>query len=186
MEMIATPLNIIANSMAANQITKIDEAQPINNVLNASERQEVNQSDVVEHKIDNYEAVREMYPYELFKKEILPNLNKKSMNEYSKLLKEADFMEPLAFYLYKNQSLDEKTKKSFIAIWREYHVEYKEFSLDNLKSFFIEIIIRKFHAKKRLKRNDFSGEEFERYHLELTRKIFQKLNLLVLVKNIKK
>ena len=40
-----------------------------------------------------------MYPYELFKKDILPNLNKKSMNEYSKLLKEADFMEPLAFYL---------------------------------------------------------------------------------------
>ena len=79
-----------------------------------------------------------MYPYELFKKDLLSFLSKKSKNEYSKLLKAAAFMEPLAFFLYKNQSYDEKIKKSFIALWREYHTEYKHFSIDSLKSFFIE------------------------------------------------
>ena len=83
MEKIATPLNIIANSMMANQIPKIEDPHFEDDQLNAIERQEINQSKVIEHKIDNYEAVREMYPYELFKKDILPNLNKKSMNTQS-------------------------------------------------------------------------------------------------------
>ena len=138
MEKIAAPLNIIANSMMANQNPKFDHAQLVDNVPDENNIQEINQSEVVEHKIDNYEAVREMYPYELFKKELLPNLSKKSKSEYSKLLKAADFMEPLSFFLYKNQSFDEKTKKSYIALWREYHIEYKNFSIDSLKSFFIE------------------------------------------------
>ena len=138
MEKIAAPLNIIANSIMTNQIPKIDKAQLVNNPPYENNRQEINQSEVVEHEIENYEAIREMYPYELFKKDLLPNLSKKSKNEYSKLLKAADFMEPLAFFLYKNQSYDEKTKKSFIALWREYHTEYKHFSIDSLKSFFIE------------------------------------------------
>ena len=138
--------------MMANQIPKIEDPHLGDDQLNAIEREEINQSEVIEHKKDNYEAVREMYPYELFKNDILPNLNKKSKNEYSKLLKEADFMEPLAFYLYKNQSLDEKTKKSFIAIWRENHVEYKEFSLNNLKSFFIEIDYKKISCKDTLEK----------------------------------
>ena len=138
MEKIVAPLIIIANSMMANQNPKFDHAQLVDNVPDENNIQEINQSEVVEHKIDNYEAVREMYPFELFKKELFPNLNKKSKNEYSKLLKADDFMEPLAFFLYKNQSFDEKTKKSYIALWREYHIEYKDFSIDSLKSFFIE------------------------------------------------
>ena len=61
-------------------------------------------------------------------------------------------MEPLAFYLYKKKSFDEKTKKSFIAIWREYHVGYKEVSLDNLKSFFIEKDYKKTSCKDTLEK----------------------------------
>ena len=62
-------------------------------------------------------------------------------------------MEPLAFYLYKkNQSLDEKTNKSFISIWREYYVECKELSLDNLKSFFIELDYKKTSCKDTLEK----------------------------------
>ena len=51
----------------ANQIPKIDNAQLVNNVPYENNRQEINQSEVVEHEIENYEAIREMYPYELFK-----------------------------------------------------------------------------------------------------------------------
>ena len=61
-------------------------------------------------------------------------------------------MEPLAFYLYKNQSLDEKTNKSFISIWREYYVECKELSLDNLKSFYIELDYKKTSCKDTLEK----------------------------------
>ena len=175
MEKIATPLNIITNSMMANQIPKIEDPHLGDDQLNAIERQEINQSEVIEHKIDNYEAVREMYPYELFKKDILPNLNKKSMNEYSKLLKEADFMEPLAFYLYKNQSLDEKTKKCFIAIWREYHVEYKEFSLDNLKSFFIEIDYKKISCKDTLEKKWLQWRRIWEVSFGINKKDFPKI-----------
>ena len=175
MEKIATPLNIIANSMMANQIPKIEDPHLGDDQLNAIERQEINQSKVIEHKIGNYEAVREMYPYELFKKDILPNLNKKSMNEYSKLLKEADFMELLAFYLYKNQSLDEKTKKSFIAIWREYHVEYKEFSLDNLKSFFIEIDYKKILCKDTLEKKWLQWRRIWEVSFGINKKDFPKI-----------
>ena len=81
------------------------------------------------------------------------------MNEYSKLLREADFMEPLAFYLHRNQSFDEKTKKSFIAIWRV-SVEYKEVSLDNLKSFFIEIDYKKSSCKDTLEKKWLQWRKF--------------------------
>ena len=108
------------------------------------------------------------------------------MNEYSKLLKEADFMEPLAFYLYKNQSLDEKTKKSFIAIWREYHVEYKEFSLDNLKSFFIEIDYKKISCKDTLEKKWLQWRRIWEVSFGINKKDFQRLNLLVRTKNTKK
>ena len=61
----------------ANQIPKIDHAQLVNNAPYENIRQEINQSEIVEREIENYEAIREMYPYELFKKELLPNLSKK-------------------------------------------------------------------------------------------------------------
>ena len=56
--------------MTANQNLQFDGAQLINEGLNTNEREEINQSKNLEQKIDNYEAVREMYPYKLFKKKI--------------------------------------------------------------------------------------------------------------------
>ena len=70
MKKIATPLNIIANFIVANQIPKIDNAQLVNNVSDENNRQEINQSEVDEYEIDHYETVREKYPYELFKKKL--------------------------------------------------------------------------------------------------------------------
>ena len=78
MEKIAVPLNIIANITVANQISKIDNAQLLNNVPGENNRQEINQSEVAEYEIDNYETVGEKYPYELFKKELQLNLSKNS------------------------------------------------------------------------------------------------------------
>ena len=77
MKKIVAPLNIIANSIMVNQIPKVDNAQLVNNVPYENNRQEINQSEVVEHEIENYETIIEMYPYELFKKELLSNLSKK-------------------------------------------------------------------------------------------------------------
>ena len=69
MEKIVAPLNIIANSIIAYQIPKIDNAQLVNNAPYENKRQEINQSEVVEHEIENYyELIREIHHYELFKR----------------------------------------------------------------------------------------------------------------------
>ena len=47
MEKIATPLNIIVNSMMANQIPKIENHHLGDDQLHAIERQEINQSEVI-------------------------------------------------------------------------------------------------------------------------------------------
>ena len=68
MEKIAASLNIIAYSVIANQISKIDDAQLVNNTPYENNRQEINLIKVVEHEIENYEAIREMFLYEFLKK----------------------------------------------------------------------------------------------------------------------
>ena len=49
MEKIAAPLNIIANSIIAYQTPKINNAQLVNNTPYENNRQETNQSEVVEY-----------------------------------------------------------------------------------------------------------------------------------------
>ena len=65
MENIASPLKIISNSIMAYQIPKIGNAPLVNNKPYENNRQEINQSEVVEHEKENYEAIRERHPYEL-------------------------------------------------------------------------------------------------------------------------
>ena len=57
---------------------KIDNSQLVNDAPNENNRQEINFSEDVDHEINSYEDIRKMYPYKLFKKELLPNLSKKS------------------------------------------------------------------------------------------------------------
>ena len=64
-----TPLSINFNSLIANQIIKIDGSQFLNDALMTNEKQEVCQSEVVEHKIDNYEAIKDL-SFRIIKKEI--------------------------------------------------------------------------------------------------------------------
>ena len=57
--LLPTPLRLI-------KFKKIDKAQLVNNTPYENNIQKINQSEVVEHEIENYEAIREMYPYEFF------------------------------------------------------------------------------------------------------------------------
>ena len=59
----------------ANQIPTIDNAKLVNNAPDENNRQEIYQSKVVEHEIDNYEEIRNIHLYELFKRSFL-KLNK--------------------------------------------------------------------------------------------------------------
>ena len=54
-------------------------------------------------KIENYETIREKYPYEAFIEDKLPHLNSKLQVECSNALNIAKNIEPLAFFLYKTQ-----------------------------------------------------------------------------------
>ena len=64
-----TPLSINSNSLIANQISKIDGSQFLNDALKSNKKQEICQSEVVEHKIDNYEAVKDL-SFRIIKEEI--------------------------------------------------------------------------------------------------------------------
>ena len=66
-----------------------------------NENQNIKQREVVLHQIEDYEKVREKYPYEVFVRDELPNVDSKSKQEYQKLYKLAENIEPFAFYLYK-------------------------------------------------------------------------------------
>ena len=77
MEKIAAPLNIIANPIMDNQMPKIEHVQLVNNAPYENIRQEINQSEVVEHEIENYETIREMFFFMSLKKELFANLSKK-------------------------------------------------------------------------------------------------------------
>ena len=50
----------------------------------------------------------------------------------------------------KNPALNLKTKKSFASTWKEYYLEYRDFSLQMLKSLFIEKDYKQFESKETL------------------------------------
>ena len=52
--MIATPFKIIANTMTTNQIPKTDHSQLVDNAPDENNRQWINQIEIDEHKINNY------------------------------------------------------------------------------------------------------------------------------------
>ena len=52
------------------------------------------------------------YPYEVFVRDELPNLDSKSKKEYQRLYKLAENIEPLAFYLYKTRYWPKKQWKA--------------------------------------------------------------------------
>ena len=113
MKKIAALLNRIANYIMQNQIPR-PEISPIeNNEQNIANIHEINQSEVVVHTIEDYQKVRDKYPFETFIRSEFANLDSKSKKEYSKVLRIAENIVPLAYFLFKNLSLTSKTMRSF-------------------------------------------------------------------------
>ena len=112
-EKVSVPLEKIANILQNYETTpqllsRNLESQPYYN-----KKQDIKQSKVTYHQIEDYEKIRDIYPFEIFLRDILPNLESTSQKEYQRLYKIADHNEPLAYYLYKNPSLTIQIMKSF-------------------------------------------------------------------------
>ena len=149
-EKISTPLERIANFFEKYQDHFLSSHHnTIFSQIN-NENQNIKQSDVVLHQIEDYEKVREKYPYEVFVRDELPNLDSKSKKEYQRLCKLAENIEPLAFYLYKNQLLTEQTMKSFLVTYKEFSNMHDDFDLKKLKSIYIEKDLKELENKETL------------------------------------
>ena len=77
MEKIIVPLNAIANYIIKRQEPENEVLNVNNNVKPIIENQEIPQSEVVIHQIENDETIREKYPYEVFIEDKLPHFNPK-------------------------------------------------------------------------------------------------------------
>ena len=121
MERLIAPLNTIANHIEKNKGIGIEFQNPSNSILVITQNIEIPQSEVIIHKIEDYEAIRGQYSYEIFIKEKLSNLNSNSKKEYSKVLSLSGNIGPLAYFLYANSYLSLQTMKSFVVTWKEYY-----------------------------------------------------------------
>ena len=87
---ISTPLERIANFFEKYQDHFLSSHRnTIFSQIN-NENQNINQSEVVLHQIEDYEKVREKYPYEVFVRDELPHFDsksKRSIKDYTNLLK---------------------------------------------------------------------------------------------------
>ena len=138
MKRLIAPLNTIANHIEKNKGIGIEFQNPSNSIPVITQNIKIPQSEVIMHKIEDYEAIRGQYPYEIFIKEKLSNLDSNSKKEYSKVLSLSGNIEPLAYFLYMNSYLSLQTMKSLVVTWKEYYKEYREFNLEMLKSLFIK------------------------------------------------
>ena len=110
------------------------------------------QSEVVFHQVEDYETIRELYPFEKFKRDELNNLGPISKKEYQRLFKLAESYEPLAYFLYQNRSLTQPTMKSFILTFKEYFVKHDKFNLTDLKLLYVEKDMSEVENKETIKR----------------------------------
>ena len=133
--------------MPKPEIPLLDANEP--NSLNNSE---IKQSDIVIHTVENYQKVRDKYPFEIFLRSELANLSPKSKKEYSRVLQISRNIEPLAYFLFRNLSFTLKTMRSFVSTYLEYYNEYRGFDLEMLKSLYIEKDFKQSENKETLKK----------------------------------
>ena len=137
-EKILNPLERIANFFEKYEHHFLSSHQSYNTAQAINENKDNKQSEVVWHQIEDYEKVRDKYPYEIFIRDELPNLETRSKKEYQTFYKLAEHKEPLAYFLYKNSLLSDQTMKSFLTAYKEYSNVHDEFDLKKLKSIYIE------------------------------------------------
>ena len=135
---IANPLERIANKIETIHTSPYFTQNDLkdHNIYKINEDNQ--QSEVVFHQVEDYKTIRELYPFEKFKRDELNNLGPISKKEYQRLFKLAESYEPLAYFLYQNRSLTQPTMKSFILTFKEYFAKYNKFNLTNLKLLYIE------------------------------------------------
>ena len=126
MEKLATTLNIIVNYIIQNQIPKSEIPSTEDKEPKPTDVRETKQSNVVIHTVEGYQKVRDKFPFEIFIRSELTNLNSKAQKEYSRVLKIAGNIEPLAYFLFRNLSFVLKTMKSFVSTYKEYLNEYRD------------------------------------------------------------
>ena len=66
MERLIAPLNTNANHIVKNQGLEIELQNPSSSIPVNNQRLETHQSEVIVHKIEDYEAIRRLYPFEIF------------------------------------------------------------------------------------------------------------------------
>ena len=96
--------------------------------------------------------IRELYPFEKFKRDEVPSLGPISKKEYESLLKLAENQEPFTYSFYQNRTLTLPTIKSFILTFKEYFSKHDKFDLRNLKLHYIEKDLSEIENKETLKK----------------------------------
>ena len=149
---IVSPLERITKRLEGLHTSQnISSHEPING-QNYDLNYENQQSEVIIHKVEDYESIRELYPFEKFKRDEVPSSGPISRKEYERLLKLAENQEPLAYFLYQNRTLTLPTMKSFILTFKKYFSKHDTFDLTNLKLHYIEKDISEIENKETLKK----------------------------------
>ena len=112
-EKFSVPLEKIADILQNYETTPLLLSRNLDSQPYYNEKQDIKQSKVTYHQIEDYEKIRDINPFEIFLRGVLSNLESTSQKEYQRLYKIADRIEPLEYYLYKNPSLTMQTMKSF-------------------------------------------------------------------------
>ena len=165
-----------------NQGLEIELQNPSNSIPVINQNMETHQSEVIVHKIEDYEAIRGLYPFEIFIKEKLPSLDTKLQKEYSKALDIAGNIAPLSYFLYMNSYLSPQTMKSFVATWKKCYIKYREFNLEILNLFLLRKIWNNLRQKRHWLRSGNNGKEFDIFHLASLKTIFPLSSFQVLRK----
>ena len=85
MEKIDAPLNIIAKFITQNHVQKFESTIRESNISTPENAQEINQTDVVIHTVEDYQKVKDKYPFETFVRNEMAHFDSKSKKEYSNM-----------------------------------------------------------------------------------------------------
>ena len=138
LDRIATSLEKICQNMDKIQNATAIIPHTVSNHFEEKVNYSRSQSDFIEHEIEDPELIRNPYPYESFVEKELSKLHPASRKLYEETLKLAKGHHSLAYYLYENKNLTEKTKKSFWHLYFEYMKRFSTFNLFDLKAMYVE------------------------------------------------
>ena len=131
------------------------------------------QSDAVEHQIENPEMFRDLYPFERFEQDQFRNLESESKKFYQKLIKFTSNWKPLAYYFFENRWLSINVRKGIINIYKQYCSKYSSFTVDNIRNFITNLDITNSMTSSSLHLHYERLSELLKLHMELIELAFQ-------------